>query len=86
MVSETAQGDAQCVVRTFELTCARQDPWGCQMLGLVLARGFGVMQDFDRALQVLLDACRLGEDDPACEAAHMIETEIREAKITQPGP
>lgn len=70
LVQEADRPDGEtCAARTFELTCARRDPWGCTMLGNALMKGQGIAQDLARARQILAGSCRLGEADDACRAA-----------------
>jgi hypothetical protein len=72
-----APGRLACSARTFERTCAYEDPWGCTMYGLVLKDGLGVPKDPKKALEVLPGGCRLGEADPACQNARELERAIR---------
>jgi TPR repeat protein len=65
-----------CAVRTFRMACDRADPWGCTMLGELLAQGHGVPQDLDEALRVLPKGCSEGERDAACKRAKELEREI----------
>lgn len=78
-----AQDD--CAFATYEASCDRgHDPWGCTMLGHALVRGDPRHRDLQRARTVLPQACRRGQDDPACQAA----TEILESldKMPSAGP
>lgn len=70
-VTSTPEEDA-CAARTFEISCARRDPWGCTMLGRGLAEGLGVDRDVERARAVLPRACEADQADPACEAARAL--------------
>jgi hypothetical protein len=66
-----AQDD--CSFATYEASCDRgQDSWGCAMLGIALVRGDPRHRDLQRARAVLPEACRLGQDDPACQAASQL--------------
>ena len=78
--------DPECSIRTFELACALQDPWGCTMLGSFLSLGFGMDRDTDRALEVLRGSCRLGEVDEACRYAKSIIARIRNAEEERGAP
>lgn len=61
-----------CAFATYEASCERgRDPWGCTMLGLALVDWEG-RRDLARARQILPRACRLSDDDPACQAARSI--------------
>lgn len=79
-VEQPAAPRLTCAVRTFELTCNRGDPWGCTMLGELLAEGHGVPRDLQRALRVLPRGCVLGEDDPACLRARQLQVLILAAR------
>jgi TPR repeat protein len=70
----------QCAARTFEKTCALDDPWGCTMLGLHLSRGLGVAPNPERALEVMRKSCKFGTDDPACSYAMRIRQDIEQAR------
>ena len=70
----------QCAARTFEKTCALDDPWGCTMLGLHLSRGLGVAPNPKRALEVMRKSCKFGTDDPACSYAMRIRRDIEQAR------
>lgn len=70
-------GGETCAARTFEVACARLDPWGCTMFGAMLRTGRGVPKDLDRALQVLAGGCRLGPEDEACVVANELMEQIR---------
>jgi hypothetical protein len=58
-----------CAVRTYEMTCASDDAWGCTMYGYHLMAGKGVPQDLDQAARVLPKGCRHGPEDAACRKA-----------------
>ncbi len=69
--------DEACGVKVFSATCERgDDPWGCTMLAMQLVRGKETPHDVPRARAALRRACRFGEEDPACRAAHEIEAMI----------
>lgn len=73
-----AQDD--CSFATYEASCDQgQDPWGCTMLGHALVGGDLRHRDLQRARTVLPKACRLRQDDPACQAAsRLLESLDRE--------
>nr|WP_086938949.1 sel1 repeat family protein [Thaumasiovibrio occultus] len=78
----THQGESSllCAVKTFELSCSQRDGWGCTMYGLYLAQGNGVERDLDKALEVLAISCQNGGQDPACQAAQNISSQIKAAR------
>lgn len=59
----------QCENRTYEIVCAKGDPWACTMLGNHLGRGIGFEIDYDRARTALESACDLDAASEACEYA-----------------
>ncbi|MCK1386806.1 hypothetical protein [Bradyrhizobium sp. 21] len=61
-----ASGDYACPNRTYELACARDDPWACTMMGFHLIKGLGVEKDHERARRMLAKSCRFGDADEAC--------------------
>jgi TPR repeat protein len=69
-------GGEACAAKTFERTCKDEDPWGCAMLGLCLAKGVGITPDVRRSLEVLPKACRLSEEDQACISARKLLKQI----------
>ncbi len=68
----------RCAVRTYKKTCALDEPWGCTMYALHLARGIGVKADPDAALRVLNQKtpCKYGNDDPACRNAKALKAQL----------
>lgn len=66
-----------CALRTFERTCAFDDPWGCTMFALELTRSSESEQDRARALAALEKSCRYGSDDPACTAAKQLTEQLQ---------
>ena len=67
----------ECIARTFEQTCAKEDPWGCTMYGIVLSQGIGRTQDLKKAAEVLPKACnKHGPSDPACQQAQKLREQI----------
>jgi hypothetical protein len=71
-----------CAAKTFEMVCARDDPWACTMNALHLSRGIGVPQDTKRALKSLEKSCKYGPEDEACIYAGRIRQDIE----TRSGP
>jgi len=67
---------ASCYTKTFERTCALEDPWGCTMYGVSLIYGEGVEKNLDKALSAMRGSCRFGKDDPACSGALQLAGEI----------
>jgi hypothetical protein len=79
-----AQDD--CSFATYEASCDRgQDPWGCTMLGHALVDGDPRHRDLQRARTVLPKACRLGQDDPACQAASQLLESLDDMPSAGPG-
>jgi hypothetical protein len=75
-----------CSLATFEASCDRgHDPWGCAMLGLELVRGDPRHRDLQRARTVLPKACRLRQDDPACQAASQLLESLNNPPSAGPG-
>lgn len=66
-----------CPARTFERTCAANDPWGCSMLGFILGQDKANARNRQRALEALKKSCRFGEEDPACRAANGIRKDLQ---------
>jgi TPR repeat protein len=62
----------RCATRTFQLTCASDDAWGCTMFGSSLMRGAGIARDLELARKVLPKACLHGPEDPACVNARQL--------------
>jgi len=75
--SEQGLDAAQCYTKTFQRTCALDDPWGCTMYAVSLIYGEGVEHDLDKALAAMEGSCRFGETDRACSTALEIEAEIK---------
>ena len=79
-----AQDD--CSFATYEAACDRgQDPWGCTMLGYALVDGDPKHRDLQRARTILPKACRLGENDPACQAATQLLDSLNDMPPAGPG-
>lgn len=86
--TNAAAGRAQddCSFATYEASCdPGQDPWGCAMLGRALVQGDPRHHDLQRARAVLPKACRLGEDDPACQAARQLLESLDGTPSAGPG-
>jgi hypothetical protein len=66
-----------CGARTFELTCARGDQWGCAMFGMALAIGKGTAKDPERAVEALERACSIAPEHDACAAARSVLEQLR---------
>ena len=60
-----------CAARTFEVGCAREDPWACTMNGLALAEGIGRAKNVPEALRSLDRACEVSiqKNGEACTKA-----------------
>lgn len=58
-----------CALRTFELTCNNQDPWGCLMRGVTLTQHPDLATDPVQAPQSLFKSCSWGDTHPACQSA-----------------
>lgn len=84
LIARGSPVDPVCAVRTFEITCARRDPWGCAMFGRMLYVGSGTDRDLDRAMFVLPVACEDNEDDPACADAREVMDAIERARTAAP--
>jgi TPR repeat protein len=69
-----------CAARTFQKTCAHDDPWGCTMYALHLSRGMGVPQDRKLALQVLEKSCKYGPEDEACTRGMRLKEQLLKAR------
>jgi hypothetical protein len=69
----SAFGDVEatydCTFRTFEMTCAADDAWGCMMLSMSLATGRGSPVDRQSAKAKLDRTCELLPGDGPCESA-----------------
>jgi hypothetical protein len=75
-----------CSLATYEASCdPGDDPWGCAMLGHSLVRGDPRHRDLQRARTVLPKACRISEDDPACQAASQILESLDNMPSAGPG-
>ncbi|MEM5510929.1 hypothetical protein WNY98_18840 [Pseudoalteromonas sp. AS71] len=77
LIKYNGDSSLTCAVKTFELSCSKNDAWGCTMYGAYLAQGKGVERDFDKALKVLEVGCQNGIQDPACQNAQNISNQIK---------
>jgi hypothetical protein len=72
---------SDCQERSFEASCTRgQDPWGCAMYAHALAEKGPLEADLPRIEAAAKVACRLGQDDPACQTGQGILQEITAVK------
>lgn len=69
-----------CAGNTFEKTCEKKDPWGCTMFARILYYGLGRPKDSEKALQVMAESCKYGEEDEACKAAQELTREIKKSQ------
>ncbi|WOB06876.1 hypothetical protein [Piscinibacter gummiphilus] len=69
-----------CAARTFEKTCALDDPWGCTMYAFHLSKGRGVPVNRDMALAVLKKSCKYGPEDEACSYGRGLREQLLTAK------
>jgi hypothetical protein len=60
-------------------------PWGRAMLGRAMVEGDPRHRDLQRARAVLPKACRLAEDDPACQAASQLLESLDQLPSAGPG-
>lgn len=75
---------SDCQERSFEISCTRgQDPWGCAMLAHALAEKGPLEGDLPRIEAAAKVACRLGEEDPACQTGKGVLQSISAAKAAQ---
>ena len=65
-----------CAARTYEKTCAHGDPWGCSIYGLNLMKGKLMARDLKKAREVLGRSCKHGPEDPACQAAQNLLSQL----------
>jgi len=66
-----------CPARTFERSCAANDPWACTMYGLILSKDKDKARNRQKAFEVLRKSCRFGEEDPACRAGMAIRRDLQ---------
>lgn len=77
LIKYSGEKYSECAVKTFELTCSSDDAWGCTMYGAFLAQGKGGNKDLNKALNVLEGGCINGLEDPACQNAKNIISQIK---------
>jgi len=66
-----------CPGRSFERTCAANDPWGCTMHGLILSEDKSIPRNKERALEALKKACQFDKRDPACISANALKKKLQ---------
>jgi len=69
-----------CAGNTFEKTCEKKDPWGCTMFARVLQYGLGRPKNSEKALQVMSQSCKYGDEHEACKAAKSLIEEIKKSQ------
>lgn len=77
---DDAPATLACTARTFQLTCAGDDAWGCVMAADALLHGRGTARDLDAARAAVARACPLAQDDAVCPAAIRLAAEIDAAR------
>ena len=77
LIKHSGEEYSECAVKTYELTCSSNDAWGCTMYGAFLAQGKGVKKDLNKALSVLEGGCINGVEDPACQNAKNMISQIK---------
>lgn len=58
-----------CWFRTFAFSCAKDDAWGCTMLGQSYQFGEGTRPDAAEATRFYTKSCTINDDFPACDFA-----------------
>ncbi|WP_237078398.1 hypothetical protein [Myxococcus xanthus] len=53
------------------------------MYGFNLVQGTHLPRDLEKAREVLGQSCRLGEDDPACQAARGLQSQLDASDLKQ---
>lgn len=69
-----------CAGNTFEKTCEKKDPWGCTMFARILYYGLGRPKNSEKALRVMSQSCKNGDEDEACKAAKELTEEIKRSQ------
>jgi hypothetical protein len=59
-----------CLMRTFRLSCDKEDSWGCAMLGQAWLTGEGAQANSENANAAFKRACDLAPDFASCEFAN----------------
>lgn len=80
--SYRAEKQLSCAIKTYDMACARNDPWGCTMFGTHLSHGDGVARNPELARRVLEKSCDLMPDFEACNWAKVRLDELNE--LTRP--
>ncbi|MEF3367041.1 sel1 repeat family protein [Methylocystis sp. 9N] len=70
----------RCQFRSFKIACAKNDNWGCAMLGQAYSEGEGVRKNVKRARRYYLKSCRLDADFDACAFARRARKQRLEAR------
>lgn len=70
----------RCQFRSFKTACAKNDNWGCAMLGQAYREGEGVRKNVKRARRYYLKSCRLDPDFDACAFARRALKQRSEAR------
>lgn len=63
-------GSGTCNAKTFEKTCALNEPWGCAMSAVIVANGEGVPRDQQKAKNYAERTCALSPDSDPCDLAN----------------
>lgn len=66
----------QCITRTFEKSCAWDDPWGCTMYAKQIIEADQSERSYKRALEVLKKSCKYGPKDEACSYGMDLKQDI----------
>lgn len=66
-----------CLKRTFQLSCGKDDAWGCAMYGQSLFLGEGGSDDWPAAKAAFEKACIMDPDFASCEFATSYLNEIK---------
>ena len=74
--NEGSEAVQACAARTFERTCAQDDPGGCTMYAFHLSRGLGIPADRQLALEILKKSCKYGAEDEACGYARGLREQL----------
>jgi TPR repeat protein len=65
-----------CLLRTFEISCSAEDPWGCTMLGQAYQYGEGTLVDTVKARTFYERSCEYEPDFAACDYAKNLMSEL----------
>ena len=73
-----------CAAKTYQKTCALDDPWGCTMYAFHLSKGLGTTTNRELALQVLKKSCKYGPEDDACSQGLSLRKQLlKEKQVAQ---